>query len=273
MAASPSRKRRLDLEGGVYAEASTSSSLPAGGSSALGVSSGGAVVEGELRAGALMASAGASNPLNGRAYSARFHAIRAVREGLPAWGALPAFERALRGGQVVIVEGATGSGKTTQLPQFCVSAGFGAGGRLIACTQPRRVAAMSVAARVAEEMDVTLGEEVGYSIRFEECSGPRTVLKFLTDGMLLREAMADPTLARYAVIVIDEAHERTVATDVLLGLLKGVLERRPDLKVRRRARGFTWFRSHVTGGAGFAWLRARGRRLGPRVLTGEEEDH
>jgi pre-mRNA-splicing factor ATP-dependent RNA helicase DHX15/PRP43 len=218
----------LDLEGGADADAPASSSLPA---------LGGAVGDGELRAGALMASAGASNPLNGRAYSARFHAIRAVREGLPAWGALPAFERALRGGQVVIVEGATGSGKTTQLPQFCVSAGFGAGGRLIACTQPRRVAAMSVAARVAEEMDVTLGEEVGYSIRFEECSGPRTVLKFLTDGMLLREAMADPTLARYAVIVIDEAHERTVATDVLLGLLKGVLERRPDLKVRRQASG------------------------------------
>ena len=152
------------------------------------------------------------------------------------WEQLADFERALRSSQVVIIEGATGSGKTTQIPQFCVDAGFcddavtGAR-RLVACTQPRRVAAMSVAARVAEEMDVRLGDEVGYSIRFEECSSPRTTLKFMTDGMLLREAMIDPALEKYAVVLIDEAHERTVATDVLLGLLKDVLKRRPTLKL------------------------------------------
>jgi pre-mRNA-splicing factor ATP-dependent RNA helicase DHX15/PRP43 len=145
------------------------------------------------------------------------------------------FEALLRGHQVVVVEGETGSGKTTQLPQFAVHSGFGVDAegrqRLVACTQPRRVAAMSVAARVAEECDVKLGEEVGYSIRFEECSGPKTALKYLTDGMLLREAMSDPQLDRYAVVMIDEAHERTLATDVLLGLLKEVLAARPTLKL------------------------------------------
>nr|POE52215.1 putative pre-mrna-splicing factor atp-dependent rna helicase deah2 [Quercus suber] len=102
---------------------------------------------------------------------------------------------------------------------------------MVACTQPRRVAAMSVSRRVAEEMDVTIGEEVGYSIRFEDCSSARTVLKYLTDGMLLREAMTDLLLEHYKVIILDEAHERTLATDVLFGLLKQVLTNRPNLKL------------------------------------------
>lgn len=102
---------------------------------------------------------------------------------------------------------------------------------MVACTQPRRVAAMSVAQRVAAEMDVSLGEEVGYSIRFEDMTGPKTVLKYMTDGMLLREAMNDHSLNRYSTIILDEAHERTMATDVLMGLLKEVVLRRPDLKI------------------------------------------
>lgn len=90
---------------------------------------------------------------------------------------------------------------------------------------------MSVATRVAEELDVTLGEHVGYTIRFEDMTGPSTVLKYMTDGMLLREAMNDPVLSRYAVIILDEAHERTISTDVLMGLLKEVMMRRKDLKL------------------------------------------
>jgi len=102
---------------------------------------------------------------------------------------------------------------------------------MVACTQPRRVAAMSIAQRVADEMDVKLGEQVGYTIRFEDVTSDSTALKYMTDGMLLREAMADKRLDRYSVIVLDEAHERTLATDVLMGLLKEVLMIRPDLKV------------------------------------------
>ncbi len=131
--------------------------------------------------------------------------------------------------------GETGSGKTTQIPQFLVEAGYACydenGGRShkIACTQPRRVAATSIAARVADEMDVTLGQEVGYTIRFEDESDPyNTLLKFVTDGMLLREAMGDPLLSQYNVIVLDEAHERTLATDVLMGLLMKVLSERKE---------------------------------------------
>ena len=120
------------------------------------------------------------------------------------------------------------TGKTTQIPQFLVDADLVEPGlTCLACTQPRRVAATSIAARVADEMDVNLGEEVGYTIRFEDVSDPKkTVLKFVTDGMLLREAMSDPLLKRYSVIVLDEAHERTLSTDVLMGLLMEILPKR-----------------------------------------------
>ena len=126
-------------------------------------------------------------------------------------------------------------GKTTQIPQWCVEyvrQNSPVGSRKgVACTQPRRVAAMSVAQRVADEMDCILGQHVGYTIRFEDCTSSLTLLKYMTDGMLLREAMADPLMEKYNVILLDEAHERTLATDILLGVIKEVCRQRPDLKV------------------------------------------
>lgn len=132
----------------------------------------------------------------------------------------------------MVFVGETGSGKTTQIPQYVVYDELPKlTGKLVACTQPRRVAAMSVAQRVADEMDVKLGEEVGYSIRFEDMTGPKTMLKYMTDGMLLREAMHDHDMSRYSCIILDEAHERTLATDILMALLKQITSRRADLKI------------------------------------------
>jgi len=174
------------------------------------------------------------NPLTGNPYSAKYHAILEKRINLPAWEARKDFLKLIKRNQTVVLVGETGSGKTTQLPQFLLEAGYHMkDGEVkgIACTQPRRVAAMSVAQRVADELDVQLGTFVGYLIRFEDKTSSDTILKFLTDGMLLREAMSDPLLSKYSVVILDEAHERTLATDVLFGLLKEVMARRPDLKV------------------------------------------
>ena len=169
-----------------------------------------------------------TNPWTGRLYSSRYRDILAGRLKLPVYQFKDRLLAAVAENQIVVVEGETGSGKTTQIPQFLVEAGYARPGRTsVACTQPRRVAATSIAARVADEMDVKLGTEVGYTIRFEDVTDrERTVLKFVTDGMLLREAMGDPLLSRYSVVVLDEAHERTLATDVLMGLLMEVLPKR-----------------------------------------------
>ncbi|KTG42236.1 hypothetical protein cypCar_00010181 [Cyprinus carpio] len=126
---------------------------------------------------------------------------------------------AVHDNQILIVIGETGSGKTTQITQYLAEAGYTTRGK-IGCTQPRRVAAMSVAKRVSEEYGCCLGQEVGYTIRFEDCTSPETVIKYMTDGMLLRECLIDPDLGQYAIIMLDEAHERTIHTDVLFGLLK-----------------------------------------------------
>ena len=128
---------------------------------------------------------------------------------------------------VVIAVGETGSGKTTQFPQYLHEAGWTADGYQVVSTQPRRVAAITVAARVAEEIGCAVGETVGYSIRFEDASKPgATKIRFVTDGVLLKEMMADPLLSAYSVVIVDEAHERSLATDLLLGLLRKVWKRR-----------------------------------------------
>ncbi|MCD9047552.1 ATP-dependent RNA helicase HrpA [Luteimonas sp. MHLX1A] len=136
----------------------------------------------------------------------------------------------IRNHQVVVIAGETGSGKTTQLPKLCLQAGRGAAG-MIGCTQPRRIAARAVARRVAEELKVPLGGAVGFQVRFNDQVGERTAVKFMTDGILLAEIASDRWLSAYDTIIVDEAHERSLNIDFLLGYLKQLLERRRDLKV------------------------------------------
>uniref|UniRef100_A0A1B6EKN4 RNA helicase n=1 Tax=Cuerna arida TaxID=1464854 RepID=A0A1B6EKN4_9HEMI len=152
------------------------------------------------------------------------------RQSLPIYKLKDELTKAVTDNQILIVIGETGSGKTTQITQYLAEAGFTARGK-IGCTQPRRVAAMSVAKRVAEEFGCRLGQEVGYTIRFEDCTSPETVIKYMTDGMLLRECLVDLDLKSYSVIMLDEAHERTIHTDVLFGLLKQAVKKRAELKL------------------------------------------
>src|SRR4051794_28990681 len=136
----------------------------------------------------------------------------------------------IRDHQVVVVAGETGSGKTTQIPKICLELGRGVEG-LIGHTQPRRIAARSVAERIAEELESELGETVGYTVRFTDRVSPRTYIKVMTDGILLAEIQRDRLLKRYDTLIIDEAHERSLNIDFILGYLKQLLPRRPDLKV------------------------------------------
>ncbi|KZZ99651.1 ATP-dependent RNA helicase DHX8 [Moelleriella libera RCEF 2490] len=156
--------------------------------------------------------------------------MKEQRESLPVFTFRSQIIKAVEENQILIVVGETGSGKTTQLTQYLAEAGFSDKG-IIGCTQPRRVAAMSVAKRVAEEVGCRLGGEVGYLVRFDDCTSPDTRIKYMTDGMLQREILMDSDLKRYSVIMLDEAHERTIATDVLFALLKKAVKRRPDLKI------------------------------------------
>ncbi|VDP08434.1 unnamed protein product, partial [Soboliphyme baturini] len=157
--------------------------------------------------------------------------VEECRRSLPIYPFKEDLIKAVSEHQIIIIEGETGSGKTTQIPQYLHEAGYCADGKKVGCTQPRRVAAMSVAARVAYEMNVKLGLQVGYSIRFEDCTSEKTLIKYMTDGMLLREFLSEPDMQGYSVIIIDEAHERTLHTDILFGLVKDIARFRTDLKL------------------------------------------
>lgn len=166
-----------------------------------------------------------------KAAEAKASSIEGTRKSLPIYTFRDDLLKAIEEYQVLIIVGETGSGKTTQIPQYLHEAGYTKDGLKVGCTQPRRVAAMSVAARVAEEMGVKVGNEVGYSIRFEDATSDKTILKYMTDGMLLREFLTEPDLGAYSALMIDEAHERTLHTDILFGLVKDIARFRPELKL------------------------------------------
>jgi len=149
-------------------------------------------------------------------------------EALPVSGRKDEIAAAIAAHPVVIVCGETGSGKTTQLPKICLALGRGVQG-LIGHTQPRRLAARAVARRVAEELDTKVGEGVGVKIRFQDRTAPDSLIKLMTDGILLAESQHDPLLKAYDTIIIDEAHERSLNIDFLLGYLKRLLLKRKDL--------------------------------------------
>ncbi|CAG9766149.1 unnamed protein product [Ceutorhynchus assimilis] len=161
---------------------------------------------------------------------ARKKTISEQRRYLPVFASRQELLNIIRENNVVIIVGETGSGKTTQLTQYLHEDGYSKYG-MIGCTQPRRVAAMSVAKRVSDEMGTTLGDEVGYAIRFEDCTSENTVIKYMTDGILLRESLREPDLDHYSAVIMDEAHERSLSTDVLFGLLREIVARRHDLKL------------------------------------------
>ncbi len=151
-------------------------------------------------------------------------------EELPISEKIPQICQALQQNQVVVVCGSTGSGKTTQLPKAALVQGFGRSGR-IGCTQPRRIAASALAQRLSFEMNTNVGKGVGYKVRFDDRTGDETVVKFMTDGILLAETRDDPDLLQYDCIILDEVHERSLNIDFLLGYMKLLLQRRKDLRL------------------------------------------
>ncbi|GAB6023971.1 ATPdependent RNA helicase [Chamberlinius hualienensis] len=159
-------------------------------------------------------------------------AVDAQRQKLPIYKKRNHLLYLIEKYQTIIVVGETGCGKSTQMPQYLMEAGWNEDGKLIGVTQPRRVAAITLATRVAEEKNCNLGEDVGYSVRFDDCwTRNKTKIKFMTEGILIREMMSDPLLSQYSVLMIDEVHERSYNTDISLGLMKKILKKRPDLRL------------------------------------------
>ena len=160
-------------------------------------------------------------------------ALEAHRARLPVAKARDQLLYLLEKHQVVVVVGETGSGKSTQIPQYLMEAGYAEeDGKMVGVTEPRRVAATTLATRVAQEAKCRLGAAVGYSIRFDECfSREYTKIKFITEGILIREMLGDPLLSQYSVLVLDEVHERTAQIDIIMGMLKKIMKRRRDLKI------------------------------------------
>ncbi|KAG8736516.1 putative ATP-dependent RNA helicase dhr2 [Ceratobasidium sp. 414] len=176
-------------------------------------------------------------------------ALLAERKQLPIWSGRKALVKAVQDNDTLIVLGETGSGKTTQVPQFLLeSDSIGSG--MIAVTQPRKVAAMSLANRVSAEQGTSLGGTVGYAVRFDEKTSPGTRIKYLTDGMLVRELLSDPSLSRYSVVIVDEAHERTLRTDMLLGSLKRIQQDRSGQNSAVQPNGKGKAKASPTGVAG-----------------------
>ncbi len=158
--------------------------------------------------------------------------IEVQRQQLPIFKSRNQILYALETHRVLVVVGETGSGKSTQLPQYLMENGWTNAKQMICITEPRRIAAINLAKRVCDEKSCLLGHEVGYAIRFEDCFQPGvTRAKFVTDGFLIREMMQNPLLSQFSVIIVDEVHERNVNTDIILGLLKKIMRKREDLKI------------------------------------------
>jgi len=176
-----------------------------------------------------------SNPLTGRPYSQRYYEILHTRRSLPVFERKEEILKTVKYNKLTLIEGQTGSGKTTQIPQFITLCRELSRNKLVLCTQPKRLACRNVSKRVAEEMDVPFGGAygtvVGFRMRMSRNMSSSTKLVFATDGIILQEASADPSFSRYSAIIVDEAHERGVDVDVLMGMLKNVLSKRSDLKV------------------------------------------